>query len=227
MAETVRLGLYFVPEAESDLYKVGSSIIGYDVHEQRELPGYEWIDPAWIGGAAEFGLHTTVTDAVTYTTENLDRVAAEAERLLGCLNADDSYNLHVQDAVFWNNELLVVELGCSQPLLILHTLLVSRLHPLGIGSAYTTSQPPILTAPADKEKLRYFHAPYIFDRFRPHFTLLTAFSGDESQRVQLLENVRSQMLTDRAPLQVRKLALVLQLPGEAHFHVYRELTVGR
>jgi putative phosphonate metabolism protein len=66
MPETRRYAFYFVPTADSDLYRFGASVIGYDCHTGVEVPYFaqasEWPRP-WADVARDprqYGFHATL-----------------------------------------------------------------------------------------------------------------------------------------------------------------------
>ena len=63
-----------VPEAESELYQLGSSVLGYDSRAGQRVPltpelaeRVGPIDDEWVASARGFGLHMTVSDLYTET----------------------------------------------------------------------------------------------------------------------------------------------------------------
>lgn len=82
----IRLAVYLVPDADSPLYRLGTSIVGWDVRAEREVPvpaalaGIADRLPGWVGEAHRYGFHATIGDALDYSDHALaDIEAAIAE----------------------------------------------------------------------------------------------------------------------------------------------------
>ena len=71
-----RYAIYFVPERASDLYKFGTSILGYDCYVACDVPFAEGIDAAnWapaVRSPKRYGFHATLK-APFYLTDRYGR----------------------------------------------------------------------------------------------------------------------------------------------------------
>jgi 2'-5' RNA ligase len=71
-----------------------------------------------------------------------------------------------------------------------------------------------------------YNAPYIFNQFHPHFTLLSGLRpGDQGTVFQNLEQaVRDNKIEDH--LHVDKVAVMTKSPGSTHWTIDREIPLG-
>ncbi|NJK78707.1 MAG: hypothetical protein HC893_10255 [Chloroflexaceae bacterium] len=79
------LSIYLLPAPESDFYRIGSALLGYDVYSgthTRPLLAAQYGNDtmqAWIGIARLFGLHATLGEAVSYAPHDLDELHARMD----------------------------------------------------------------------------------------------------------------------------------------------------
>lgn len=85
--------VYFIPQKDTDLYKFGSDVLGYDIHKRESLVS-PW--PEQVGNAVNFGFHLTLTDVLYfYNLAEIQRVKAEVEFLAQELRAFSITDLRV------------------------------------------------------------------------------------------------------------------------------------
>jgi hypothetical protein len=79
-----RLAVYLIPPPESDLYRLGSAILGYDVLAEGDVSRPEALQSLlpeldeWLGGAPNYGYHATIGDALIYADEEIPEVEEAA-----------------------------------------------------------------------------------------------------------------------------------------------------
>jgi hypothetical protein len=82
-----RLAVYIIPPPDSDLYRLGSAILGYDVFAERDLSRPEALQPLlpdlddWVGGAPNYGYHATIGDALIYADEEIPEIEAAVAQI--------------------------------------------------------------------------------------------------------------------------------------------------
>lgn len=173
------LAVYFVPAADSALYKFGTTILGYDCRRG------EAASSAWgplIGPARQFGIHVTLCDVlyfenITKRTDAISEVrsvAAEFEpfligipQVLANFPAPGAISIAVEDH--------------SGAFEAIHSELVHRVNRRAFGSNYSLGLAPCdrqLNAARSELMIRRYHAPYVLSGFQPHLTLLGAVPLD-------------------------------------------------
>jgi hypothetical protein len=224
----VPFAVFLIPPAESALYRFGSEVLGYDIHENRQ--GASPFAP-WLGNAGEFGFHLTVADALyMYSQRDVDSLQKEIEFVLQGM---PSLPLKLQFKEGFPNK-SSVSLVCENEsglLEYLHHELVARCYRTAAGSNYDLG-----LVSADRgggsERTRWmiqhYHAPYILGKFQPHFTLLTALPAEASERRKTLDQL-GQMYEERVPdeeIELRELYLMRRPQMNRPWQIARELTFG-
>jgi len=181
--------VYLIPESDSPLYQFGSKVIGFDVRENRQVLS-PWA--AFVGSASEFGFHLTVADALyLYSPREMDLLMKELEFvILGVSPIKIEFKL--QEG-FPNPSSL--SLICEEPsgvLEYLHHEMVARCYRSAAGSNYDFGLNPLdrdVNPVRTKWMIQKYHAPYILQKFQPHFTLLNNIPASPIERRQVLDDV--------------------------------------
>lgn len=214
--------LFFIPQADSRLYRFGSDVLGYDVREHR------LVDSRWakqVGGADEYGFHLTVVDVLYFLDDHeVAAAAAEAEFLFREIGPIELENLRV---VAGMPHPTAVSLSVDDPtrrLEALHSELVARAYRRSVGSNYTIGRRPAgeVIDPADFFARRY-QAPYVLQRYRPHFTLLSTVPPARGEAVA--KRLQGEFDAGRSAPSVRVNSLcVMDRPDPAgRWVVYKEI----
>lgn len=193
----IPFAVYIVPEATSSIYEFGSTILGYDLRTSSNKPLSPFAD--YVGSARDFGFHLTVADALYFTNEDqIEILSKEIEYLLkGFL----SFQLDFKMQSYFPDK-YSISLVCndvSGKLQVLHNELVIRCYRKAVASnfspifdkskramanrtAYENIEPKITPSWIEFMAQRY-HAPYILQQFKPHFSLLTAVVPEKMEEV--------------------------------------------
>lgn len=201
------LALYFVPPEDSALYRFGTRILGYDVRK-RSPSRSRW--RSQVGDARDFGFHMTLSDALYFLTEaEVESVWAEVKFLAEDFKPFDLTGLRLAPSFPDATSLSIVMDDPSGSLEALHYELVHRVYRRAAASNYSLGLAK-LVRDQDTQRARLmverYKAPYILQRFRPHFTLLTNVPPEEqSTTCQELEKIFCEQVPGRT-IRVRKLA---------------------
>ena len=181
-------GLYYVPPADSPLYRFGRNILGYDVRDPKRELTSDWGD--FVGGARAFGFHLTLCDALYFLTEGelltaineAGFVASEFERFRMKLS-----DFQVKAGFPDERSISLLPRDPTGTLEALHHEFVGRIYRRAVASNYTLG----LAEPSRDDELeraslmiQKYLAPYILSRFCPHFTLLTNVALDEQPEIE-------------------------------------------
>jgi hypothetical protein len=175
--------VYLIPQKGSPLYDFGSDVLGYSVRD-TQVRRSEWSDD--VGAAAEFGIHVTVADAL-YCTSSKD-VSLICEEVAFVARQFRPFRVHVRPEKGFPNASSVA-LVCedsSGSLEALHHEMVARVYRSAAASNYSLG-----LAHADRDTdderarlmIKRYHAPYVLQRFKPHFSLATSVSKERMDQV--------------------------------------------
>lgn len=224
-----KFAIYTIPPANSLIYQHGSEILGYDVRSgvflpednptRRQLPEF---DKRWVARPQIYGFHATTGYSLYVDPEDLPKIEAEMESVCRCFG-DVEFLLtpYENRVVFWNDTIVVLHYRPNINMAMLHTMLVSRVNPLGTSSNITQQY-----AKKDLEELdptlahrvKHYHTPYMVDGWNPHFTLMMPYEGQQK------DAMKSALLNlfDDTPLQVGSICLLYRDDNETHFRLHRE-----
>jgi hypothetical protein len=183
-AQLTAFAVYIVPRADSPLYKFGSQVLEYDLRAARDLQPMRWHSA--IGAAADFGFHLTVADALYCTqSSDVDLINEEVEFIAKEFRTFPLSFILTKD--FPNH--MGISLVCqdeSGSLEALHHEMVARVYRKAAASNYSLG---IAKADRDSNKQRSdlmiqrYHAPYILQQFKPHFSLLSNVPQDRKDQL--------------------------------------------
>jgi hypothetical protein len=216
--------VYLVPSANSSLYKFGSEILGYDVRAKSELhPIHEW--PEAIGPASDFGIHVTIADALYCAHEkDIDLICEEVK----CVARQfDPFILGLSMQKDFPNEegiALVCE-DKSGSLEALHHEMVARVYRKAVASNYSLGLAEAnrdLDVERAELMIEHYHAPYILQRFKPHFSLLSAVPSKQKDQIydKLKELYEEQV--GQSTIHIRRIAIMHRPDPKGHWQIYRE-----
>jgi hypothetical protein len=217
--------VYLIPEHSEILYQTGSEILGYDIWQEREQPTVRFEDlRPFVGDAFEFGFHATVADALLFATESaVDRIEAELRVIAKEFSPFYLTDFELIDGLDERRHIVLKFQDKSGTLEALHHEMVKRVYGMAISSYYARGQHQHIFDPdkmRDSLMLERYGAPFILDRFQPHFTLLTAPPKDSSRRNELKQTLQSELdklQLDKVP--IHKIVLVTKKAEDAHWMV--------
>lgn len=223
----MEFGIFYIPK-HGALYDLGSSILGYDIRHQKSVPMHPSMQQSWVTNIKQYGFHMTITDAVQIEEGQLPDLVTSFKELLRCFAGQGPFVLPLEQApvAFWENNPTQAALR-YQPttaLAVLHAALVVHLQAKGKGSTYyTLLQNNKIPASWNDDKIaktKLFFSPYIFDEFKPHFSLVNPFVGDEKDA---LIGQLTPLFSSFHSLQIDSLCLVTRKDPEAFFSIYEEV----
>lgn len=188
---TDTLAVYITPPPEDTFYQLASTFIGYDIWSQRITPNVKYAK--WVGGAAKFGFHCTIGDALVYKRQDLEEIGQRLSRICAQFKPFTLSNFHLNHN-FWAGVPLLV-LGFSEPsgeLCRLASSVTTTINPLYVDSPYY----PKLLHLLPKYREDYFvtyGAPQVLEHYLPHFTLASSIP-DQTAKNTLVEFLEAQVL---------------------------------
>lgn len=231
-----KFAVYYVPPAESPLYRRGSEILGYDVRAgtllaeanatRAALPEFS---SDWVSLSQSYGFHVTTGYSLYFDPAVLPQIETEMENICRCFGDDAKFELipHPEGWIaFWGENRDIVVLRClpNPAMLMLHTMLTARINPFGTGSNISRTYEarnyenvdPVLA-----QRVRQYYTPYMLDGWAPHFTLLMPYKGNQQERLQsaLLE------LFCADPIPIKSICLLFRQDHETHYRLHREYSL--
>lgn len=220
--------VYLIPPAESALYQFGARVLGYDIYENRQI-----LSPfaAYVGDAADFGFHVTVADVLyLYQGRDLELLKKEVEFVAqGMPSMRLEFEL-VEGFPTRDSTALV----CRERqgvLEALHHEMVARFYRGAAGSNYDLGAHP-QNRNDDPERSKWmitrYHAPYILQQYKPHFTLLTKLPEAAEERRKVMDELRRNFEAEVAERQIElKSLFVLKRPAPKRaWQIAREVPFG-
>lgn len=102
-----------------------------------------------------------------------------------------------------------------------HYLVVARIHTLGTGSVYVERylKDPNQYKLYQQHKIRKFYSPTVLNDYRPHFTLLNPYTGENHDQ---LEKVLSNIFGGFQNITISTICLLVQRHESEPWQIYRE-----
>lgn len=223
-----KFAVYYIPEGE--FYRLGSSVLGYDVRsiaaiERPEAVAHNF-KPEWVKNNQPYGFHLTIGNAMDFNSEDLSKIEKEIRDLLDCFDPVHLFTLRQREEdfiTFWNGEHMVLRYDANDYLKIFHTLIVARVHTLGLGSGtlerYYDDRGPL--AEHRVKRVQKFYSSTVFDSYSPHFTLLNPYSGQDPDRwVRLFFD----MFHPFSTITVDKISLVVKWRDSDPWSIYTDIS---
>lgn len=230
-----KFAVYYIPQANDPFYRLGTSILGYDVRARTSavLPSdlrenFGQFEIGWTDFSRPYGFHLSITEAIDCSWATIPRVERELTDLLDCFDPVHPFTLQrkVERPVgIWGEpgrNSLVLLYQPNEYLRILHTLIVARINPLGMGSGFLKkyiAHPERELQPHLAQQTRLFYSPTVLDNWYPHFTLLNPYTGGEPVR---MASLLAHLFEQYVQFTVHSVCLLIQMDDEADWHIYRE-----
>ena len=219
--------LYFVPPRGSALYEFGSSVLGCDIRMQAARES-RW--EGCVGGAKPFGFHLTCCDALYFYEPHEIALATEevafVAREFAPFDLEDlEVTPHFPDA----SSIALVPRDPSGSIEALQAEFVHRVYRRAAASNYSLGRArPVRDTDLRRAALMIsrYKAPYILQRFRPHFTLLTNVPAADHERIA--GELRAAFETQVPERRIRfdKLAVMKQGGPGGLWQIAREIKLG-
>ena len=230
-----KFAVYYVPPIDDDFYRLGTSILGYDVRARKpvQMPKQLQdrvgaVDPEWVKSAGRYGFHLTIGDAIDFNLGDIGSIEREITEILNCFGPDHFFTLQrrVEDFVtFWGKqkEIVVLRYDPNDYLKMLHTLIVARVNPLGVASvhfkSYLRDPKQYKNQPYRAHRIKKFYSPRVLDSYSPHFTLLNPYTGNDHDK---LARVFSEMFGQYSSIKLESICLLVQMHTDEKWGIYKE-----
>jgi len=219
--------VYLIPSADSALYKFGSEILEYDVRYKKELQHTKWHNT--VGAAFDFGLHVTVADALYCAAKSdVNLICQEVETLAGRFRP---FTLNVEIEKGFPNE-QGIALVCQDKtgsLEAIHHEMVARVYRFAVASNYTLDlAKPDRDHDWERAKLmiKHYHAPYILQSFKPHFSLLSNVPSDKKDQIYADVRKLYEKRVAEPFIEINHIAVMHRPDPNGHWQILKEYKLG-
>ena len=212
--------VFLIPDEDTDLYRTGSALLGYDIWRQCDVtvPMGSADLLSHVGEAANFGFHLTLADALYFSNDaEIERIRAELRLLAEEFAPLWLTSFKLTDGFQVPNAIVLRVSDDSGALEAIHHELVARMYALAISSTFRARKAGKRIPQGDARArlmVSRYGAPYILKEFSPHFTLCSAMPDDEASRsevVRWLESCVEPVI--REPCEIGNLVLVVRDEG--------------
>lgn len=221
-----RFGVFFIPPARSPLFRLGTSILGYDARREQlshednfirsQLPDF---DEEFVKRPQKHGIHCTMVAPQTCRYGDLDAISNDIERILNCFAQTTSFEIQAKQELvsYWGKkqQIAVLQYEANSALLMLHTLLVSQL----IKYAKPVTGLPTQDVAHEYHRIHNFNTPFIFDGYTPHFTILFPYKG--KRHVDMTSALYS-IFGQFKKLVLESICLMVQPSKKDRWYIHRE-----
>lgn len=224
-----KFAVYYVPQADQELYRLGSAVLGYDLRQRTRVETSTepasllgTLDPEWVSSSCLYGFHLTIGHSLYFRLGDIAKIDSEVRAIWGLFCPATQFTLTFIGASFWglDREILVLELAPSNSVLMLHTLLTALLTPYATGSSHAKESLGVDDLEQDiHQKVKTFFNPNVLDRYKPHFTLLNPYRGRDHARLTSQANSIFPQLIEP---EIRSICLVVQEREGDLWKIYRE-----
>ncbi len=214
--------VYIIPEAGSDLYRFGTSILGYDIRKNCLTKTQEFKE--YSGQASYFGFHLTVADALYFTdTYEIELLHKEIESLVKEFQPFD-LQFELKEGFPDDRSISLVCIDESGTLEALHFEFVHRFYRRAVASNYSKIfgerkakiNRNYARNPVRSEKMiKLYKAPYILQYFKPHFSLLTDVPPKKMKDVS--QKLRSRL--PESPVRIGSLCLMTRQENKLYWEI--------
>lgn len=226
-----RFAVYLCPPAESEYYRRGSEVLGYDVRARRDVPLPADVRPEWQDQAGPYGFHLTLLEGFYCLPESLPAIESELRATVACLSPDADLSLHegqVVRATTLHDRSVAQIFRPSPHLLMLHALLSARLARFVSHSNFSDlldAHPDRYAAPWERARMRLIHTPRGLDTYEPHYTLLDPFGGTEEEGEALRRRLEA-LLAPYTEQTYRSVALFVKPEGEVRWQLWADVQMN-
>jgi hypothetical protein len=226
-----RYAVYFVPATETELYRFGSSVIGYDCYRVAKVPFPPELSeiPAWEDLTREprtYGFHATLKAPFRLSPDACERdLCATLDRLAGELDGAPVFQPRI-DLIDGFVAIVPDEMPLALSDLADACVRTFESFRASLSERERARRLAAGLDPGQIANLDQWGYPYVFSDFRFHMTLTGRLAPEQAGDIRARLTRLFQRATGTRPIVVDRLALLRQAhPGEA-FEVVRVAPVG-
>lgn len=228
-----RFAIYYVPPSRSPFYRLGTSLVRYDVRAKTMLYGDNPIRAQipqfreeYVAKPQPHGLHSTIAGPYQFDMNDLPDIEATITDILSCFDPTSQFTLRTSREFisFWGQkrDIVVLRYEPNAALIALHTMLLTGLVRYASGSAYYPKYKDDAAHFSETEwqRIRHFYHPNVLDGYNPHFTLLAPYT--EHRYLKEVERILRSLFGKFTIHKLESICLMVQEDTGENWQIYRE-----
>jgi putative phosphonate metabolism protein len=225
LAAEPRFAIYFVPAADSALYRFGAAVLGYDCYSGTPLArlgGAALSEAEWAALTAEprtYGFHATLKAPFRLRDEfDQDALLAQLQTLAQAITMIPSF----EPAVGLIGGFVAILPRTASPglgQLAADCVRGFERFRLPMTQQERSKRLAAGLSPRQTANLERWGYPYVFEEFRFHMTLAGRIEPDRRAAIHALLQAEFLRLHGRGPVRIDQLALMRQEQADAPFRV--------
>jgi hypothetical protein len=207
------VGVFFVPDRNSELYRWLSGLLGWDIWagQPTELPDKYSTPIPHPGAARYFGAHVTIADAVYFANgASIDRLSSELE-LIGEQYAPFTARLGKTITEHRDEGGLAIEVDdVDGGFELLHHELLGCVYRASVTSEFLcniSNEAFRILGTRDRRTIARYGSPYVMTGYQPHFTLSQNLPKEDSARNDFLELIKTMRASIESSFRVEHIVL--------------------
>lgn len=228
-----RFAVYYIPPSRSPFYRLGTSLVRYDVRAKTmlqidnpiraQIPQFR---EEYVAKPQPHGLHSTIVGPYEFELNNLPEIEATIADILVCFDPTSQFTLrtHRDFISIWGqqNDIIALRYDPNAALIALHTMLLTGLVRYATSSAYYPKYKdnPAHFSESEWQRIRHFYHPNVLDGYNPHFTLLAPYTDLRHKKdvALVLRSLFGKFTTHR----MDSICLMVQEAKGEHWVIQRE-----
>jgi hypothetical protein len=221
-----RFAIYYIPKAGEEFYRLGTSIVSYDVRSGKHVKMPEGFLHEWVDRAQLYGFHLTIGCPIDFNFGQLLYIEKEIDDILKCFNPEHKFTLiQTMDAFPWLiGKAILLRYDPNDYLKIFHTLMLTLAQKYGTGSFYIErlyNNPEQYKKPYMVNRiLKFYNYPYILDDWTPHFTLLDNYNKGEKHQ-EIIQFITDKFIKYKEII-IDTISLLIQTKDGDNWRIYKE-----
>ena len=228
-----RFAVYYVPPSRSPFYRLGTSLVRYDVRAKSmmhsdnpiraQIPQFR---EDYVAKPQKHGLHSTVVGPYEFDMQHLTEIEATIADILSCFDPTSQFTLRTsRDFItFWGkqHDIVVLRYDPNAALIALHTMLLTGLVRFATGSAYYPQYKDDAAhfTQTEWQRIRHFYHPNVLDGYYPHFTLLAPYTDNRYRKE--VERVLRSLFGKFTTHKLESICLMVQDDSSKNWYIHRE-----
>ena len=228
-----RFAVYYIPPSRSPFYRLGTSLVRYDVRAKTmmhsdnpiraQIPQFR---EEYVATPQPHGLHSTIVGPYRFEMSSLAEIEAAIADILSCFDPTSYFTLRThRDFITFmgaQNEAVVLRYEPNASLIALHTMLLTGLVRYATGSAFYPKYKDEVAHFSETEwqRIRHFYHPNVLDGYNPHFTLLAPYTDNRYRKE--VERVLRSLFGKFTTHKLESICLMVQDDSSQHWYIHRE-----
>jgi Protein of unknown function (DUF1045) len=228
-----RFAVCYIPPSRSPFYRLGTSLVRYDVRAKTllhsdnpiraQIPQFR---EEYVAIPQPHGLHNTIVGSYDFEVGNLADIEATIADVLSCFDPTSYFTLRThRDFISFmglQNEAVVLRYEPNVSLIALHTMLLTALIRYATGSPYYPKYQDDKAhfSETQWQRIRHFYQPHVLDGYNPHFTLLAPYTDNRYRKE--VERILRSLFGKFTTHKLESICLMVQDDSSDYWYIQRE-----